>query len=766
MVLEEKRVEQKPISFEDRRRHIPFADYPGLRFCKIARGTKKPFEREWVKKPYTWTEIQDHISKNKNYGVLCGYGDLIIIDSDTPELRDAVDAGLPKSLRVRTGSGGTHDYYICKDVKKKIVLTTDQHYGEVQAMGAQCVGPGSLHPNGGIYEVIRDGAIVEISLQDLTATIKPFMKEIIEEEDRVLKELKSYGDSDINSIPIMTVMNTAGFKLIRSEYAGANPWHGSEGGMNTWINPSKNVAKCWRCDCGINVAKAIALNEGIINSCGDVLDKNDFLKVLEIARRKYGLKRFDKEAIGIEGLSKKDIKLKYLELTGGKNRDFSDASELLVKYIKNKNYIYAIRDDEKSEIWMYSDGIYKPNGKSIIGEQIRDVLEECYTPFIFNLVIAKLIADTAIGAQEFFNNNYVNEIPVQNGILDVMTHELRPFDPKKIFFTKLPVNYDPLAQCPMIDKFHKDVLPNEEDAKIIEEIAGFALRKEYTFEKAIIFLGFGRNGKSKELELLKRFVGVENCSSQPLASLIPGDQSIHYLHGKLLNLSGDISSSDLKDTSIIKALTGRDRITSQRKYKNNLDFENYAKLCFACNQLPMVYDLSKGFWDRWVIIDYPFTFVPKWEHDIAQNNPLIKLRDEDIISKIVTPEELSGFLNKALLGLQRLIDNKGFSSTRSSDEVKATWIRKSNSFVAFCMDRVKDDYQGRILRKEFRKEYNKYCNDHKLIPKSDAVIKKTMIETFGASEERHQHYNTVGVAGQPFSSAGEQEWFWVGVSWK
>jgi putative DNA primase/helicase len=106
---------------------------------------------------------------------------------------------------------------------------------------------------------------------------------------------------------------------------------------------------------------------------------------------------------------------------------------------------------------------------------------------------------------------------------------------------------------------------------------------------------------------------------------------------------------------MFKSLTGRDTISSKRKFLRDLHFQNNAKFVFACNELPMVYDASKGFWDRWILLDFPYTFVTKEE---LGENKNFKLKDDEIINNILTPEEISGFLNQEILGLNRLINNK------------------------------------------------------------------------------------------------------------
>jgi len=272
----------------------PYPD--SLRFCKIHIGTKKPFQRNWTNLPYTWEEIQEHITKETNYGVLCGKGGLIVIDCDTKELEQAVKEKLPQTYIVQTGSGGKHYYYFCPEQDKKFVLQIDdKHFGEVQSTGTQVVGVGSVHPNGNIYKAIGKTAIATITKEDLLLTTKPFMNQVHQEEKRILEINKQYEETDIDKIPITSVINLTGFKRASNgELYGSNPWHGSTGGMNFWVNETKNVAHCFRCNCGINIFQAIGLNEGIILNCSDKLTKQDFSNILAIARKKHGLEEPNK----------------------------------------------------------------------------------------------------------------------------------------------------------------------------------------------------------------------------------------------------------------------------------------------------------------------------------------------------------------------------------------------------------------------------------------------------------------------------------------
>ena len=49
------------------------------------------------------------------------------------------------------------------------------------------------------------------------------------------------------------------------------------------------------------------------------------------------------------------------------------------------------------------------------------------------------------------------------------------------------------------------------------------------------------------------------------------------------------------------------------QYKDHIDFINYAKMIFSSNELPPISDLSDGFWLRWILIPFPYQFLPKKE---------------------------------------------------------------------------------------------------------------------------------------------------------
>lgn len=326
--------------------------YKELRYCKILKGTKKPFEKDWTNKPYTWEEIQDHIKKETNFGVLCGHGNLAVIDSDNVLLQKHIERFLPKTYKVKTGGGGTHNYFFIPELKNKIILyDKETHLGEVQSYGTQVVGAGSIHPNKNKY-LEEDNKIIEIKLEDLLDVINPFMNEIKTSEENAVWERQN--DSEIDNLDVANIWGTSGLKYKNGEYYGSHPIHSSETGMNFWINPSKNLWHCFRCNSGGSVLSAIAVKEGIID-CKDAhpgyLRGDRAKQTIEIAKEKYGLK---------DNLLKKPIS-NYDVVKESDRTDFELIWEKdLDKFENNKNWIIDKLIPEKSVgIWTGKRSTYK-----------------------------------------------------------------------------------------------------------------------------------------------------------------------------------------------------------------------------------------------------------------------------------------------------------------------------------------------------------------------------------------------------------------------
>lgn len=140
----------------------------GFRFIKIRKGEKAPFENDWVNGAnYDDQEIEKWIERGNNYGVLCN-GDLVVVDTDTAEMEKKLSKVLPATFTIKT-SKGFHRYYFCSGFPSRRVPGLD-----IQSNGKQVVAPGSVHPSGAIYEVVKDLPIQRLSKRELLDIVSEF----------------------------------------------------------------------------------------------------------------------------------------------------------------------------------------------------------------------------------------------------------------------------------------------------------------------------------------------------------------------------------------------------------------------------------------------------------------------------------------------------------------------------------------------------------------------------------------------------------------
>jgi Bifunctional DNA primase/polymerase, N-terminal len=263
---------------------------PEFRFVLIPRGSKAPCQKHWTTTSnYGFDEpkLIKWLQSGGNYGVCCGFGNLVGIDADDPIIARIFERHFGSTFRVRSGSGrGFHDYVIVPGLRGKLQFERDgQHLSEAQCAGQQLVGPGSVHPSGGSYTVVRDVPIVNIDSPSFLKAFAGFLRPKAKMTTPVQTRWRPTGSQQgIQSLPLSAVLSIRGIRR-REEIHGSNPWHGSTTGHNFSLNMARNVWHCFRCNAGGGVAKAIALNAGIIRRCDDTLTPADFRKVMAIVRR-------------------------------------------------------------------------------------------------------------------------------------------------------------------------------------------------------------------------------------------------------------------------------------------------------------------------------------------------------------------------------------------------------------------------------------------------------------------------------------------------
>lgn len=356
---------------------------------------------------------------------------------------------------------------------------------------------------------------------------------------------------------------------------------------------------------------------------------------------------------------------------------------------------------ETEEVLIYQDGVYRLRGEAFVKAecQRRVGIIKLVSEYVIREIIGHIRRSTYMRRDAFNTNTRV--INLKNGLLSLDTKKIAPHSHEFLSTTQIPISFDPGVECLLIKKFLSEVL-SPSDIPIIQEFIGYCLISEYKIQKAILLQGDGDNGKSTLLNLLKTFIGPSNVSHISWQDLENDKFSKSNLEGKLVNIFADLPSQKITSTTAFKTLTGGDAITGEKKFKEKYSFNNFAKLIFSTNKPPEVMgEDSFAFWRRWVIVDFP-NQIPESKKDL------------NLIKKLTSETELTGLLNYAIDGLERIFAQNKYSYNKSIEDISDAYERSSNPIYAFVVDECDIDPEGVIDKNVLYDRYRQYCKEHKL----------------------------------------------------
>ena len=289
-------------------------------------------------------------------------------------------------------------------------------------------------------------------------------------------------------------------------------------------------------------------------------------------------------------------------------------------------------------------------------------------------------------------------INLLNGTLEINeTIRLRPFDPDDFITYQLPYDYDPIATAPRFMEYLNEVLPDESAQRVVSEFLGYVFipNSHLKLEKALLLYGPGANGKSVFFEIVKALLGNENLSSYSLSSLT--NETGYYraeVANKLVNYASEINGN--LEAARFKALVSGEPIEARKPYGQAFILQDYARLIFNTNELPRDVEHTLAFFRRFLII--PFNVI------IPESR-----QDKELANKIIETE-LPGVFNWILEGLQRVLEQRKFSTCDLADRELTTFQRESDSVQMFLEDQnLNPDPDEWTPVKEIYNNYRVYC---------------------------------------------------------
>lgn len=218
----------------------------------------------------------------------------------------------------------------------------------------------------------------------------------------------------------------------------------------------------------------------------------------------------------------------------------------------------------------------------------------------------------------------------ESGYVDLTNGELKDHDISLLFSEQTATEYSDSTDCPLWDEFLKQIFNKDENLiHYVQKAVGYSLTGSVAEQVMFMCLGSGRNGKSVFINTIRNLFGTY-AKQMNVESIVVhnsggnANSDIARLENTRLVTSSEANEGSRLDESLVKQLTGGDKILARFLYGKEFEYNPKFKIWMATNHLPLIRGTDDGIWRRLKVI--PFNVqIPK---DKVDKNLEEKLKSE------------------------------------------------------------------------------------------------------------------------------------------
>jgi putative DNA primase/helicase len=206
---------------------------------------------------------------------------------------------------------------------------------------------------------------------------------------------------------------------------------------------------------------------------------------------------------------------------------------------------------------------------------------------------------------------------VQNGTIELRTGKLRAHSRKDLLTKIAPVEYHPDAEAPRWEAALAEWLPSEALRQFVQRLIGYCLTGDVS-EQVLPFLhGPGANGKTTLINAILAMTGDYGQQAAPdllLAKHGAHPTELADLFGARLVVSVEVEDGRRLAESLVKQLTGGDKIKARRMREDFWQWDPTHKVLLVANHRPVVRGTDHAIWRRIKLVPFDVT-IPKEKQD-------------------------------------------------------------------------------------------------------------------------------------------------------
>ncbi|MDP9475869.1 MAG: phage/plasmid primase, P4 family [Actinomycetota bacterium] len=288
---------------------------------------------------------------------------------------------------------------------------------------------------------------------------------------------------------------------------------------------------------------------------------------------------------------------------------------------------------------------------------------------------------------------------VENGTLDLKTGELQEHRREHLITKLAPVAYDPSAKAPVWEATLERVVPDPEVRAYFKRLVGYALTGDVSEHVLPVLYGTGANGKSTVLNTLLDVLGDYGMQAPPDLLIAKRDAhptELADLHGQRFVASIEVEDGRRFAESLVKQLTGGDRIKARRMREDFWEFDSTHKIIMAVNHKPVIRGTDLGIWRRIHLVPFNETIPPEEQ-------------DKRLPEKLRA--ELAGVLAWAVEGCLEW-QREGLKPPAAVRAATDEYRREMDTLAVFISERCVEGPNLSVQAKPLYEAYTGWCEEN------------------------------------------------------
>ncbi len=341
-----------------------------------------------------------------------------------------------------------------------------------------------------------------------------------------------------------------------------------------------------------------------------------------------------------------------------------------------------------------------------------------------------------LSSQDALNPQFFDQAPrgvaFMNGFATVSKDgvELKAKSPDNRAATALPFDYNPDAPFDewraVLERVFEGDRDSSEKRLLLQEFVGACLVGIATdYAACLVLLGEGSNGKSVIVETIADQLFPAEAVTYTTPQSWSRSFTLSRLRNSRLNVASELPDAEMQSSDVFKAVIDGGKLEVEDKNKDPYTMRPRAGHVFLANGLPHTKDNSRGFWRRFLALEFnkDFTSIPSAETKEAIKAKLVK--------------ESAGIMAWGLHGAVRLLRQGRYTIPASHYRIMKDWRNSADQVAAFveeCCAKNGNETSGKEAFNAFRE----WCARNGRMPVNNI--------TFG------KRLGSVGIKGRPTRS--------------